>query len=89
MTINKIKGYRNYLNLTQEGMGQKLGISKQSYYNKETNKSSFTDEEKKKFNQINRTNLDIDKSYLSKFSKLNPPVGISGKIAEDMSIDFW
>jgi len=47
MTINKIKGYRNYLNLTQEGMGQKLGISKQSYYNKETNKSSFTDEEKK------------------------------------------
>ena len=24
MTINKIKGYRNYLNLTQEGMGQKF-----------------------------------------------------------------
>ena len=52
MTINKIKGYRNYLNLTQEGMGQKLGISKQSYYNKETNKSSFTDEEKKKFKEL-------------------------------------
>ena len=52
MTINKIKGYRNYLNLTQECMGQKLGISKQSYYNKETNKSSFTDEEKKKFKEL-------------------------------------
>lgn len=33
-------------------MGQKLGISKQSYYNKETNKSSFTDEEKKKFKEL-------------------------------------
>lgn len=36
--MNKIKGYRNMLGLTQEELGKKLGISKQSYYNKETGK---------------------------------------------------
>lgn len=47
MTISsKIKGYRNFLGLTQEQLGEKLGISKQSYNNKENGKTAFTDSEK-------------------------------------------
>lgn len=52
MEINKIKGYRNYLNLTQKEMGEKLGISKQSYFNKESSKYNFTDEEKLIFKSL-------------------------------------
>ncbi|MGC4388691.1 helix-turn-helix domain-containing protein, partial [Streptococcus suis] len=32
---NKIRGYRNMLGLTQEQLGKKLGMTKQSYHNKE------------------------------------------------------
>ncbi|OOV36874.1 transcriptional regulator [Staphylococcus sp. MB371] len=46
MKINKVKGYRNYLSLTQEQMAFKLGISKQSYFNKETCRNTFNDKEK-------------------------------------------
>ncbi|MGK0719115.1 helix-turn-helix transcriptional regulator [Streptococcus uberis] len=50
--MNKIKGYRNMLGLTQEELGKKLGISKQSYHNKETGKTSFSDSEKLKFKTL-------------------------------------
>ncbi|MCK1166918.1 MULTISPECIES: helix-turn-helix transcriptional regulator [Streptococcus] len=50
--MNKIKGYRNMLGLTQEELGKKLGISKQSYYNKETGKTSFSDNEKIMFKTL-------------------------------------
>lgn len=43
---NKIKGYRNFLGLSQEKMGQKFGISKQSYNYKENGRTKFTDDEK-------------------------------------------
>lgn len=44
--ITKIKGYRNFLGHTQEAMGEKLGISKQSYSMKENGKTPFNDKEK-------------------------------------------
>lgn len=43
---SKIKGYRNMLNMTQEELGGKLGLTKQAYSNKERGKSEFTDREK-------------------------------------------
>ncbi|NEW62622.1 transcriptional regulator [Granulicatella sp. zg-ZJ] len=43
---NKIKGYRNMLGLNQKQMGEKLGITKQAYHNKEVGKNYFKDEEK-------------------------------------------
>lgn len=35
----KIRGYRNMLGLTQEQLGKQLGMSKQTYHNKETGKN--------------------------------------------------
>lgn len=49
---NKIRGYRNMLGLTQEQLGKKLGMTKQSYHNKEVGKNSFSDDEKLKFKQL-------------------------------------
>ncbi|KJQ78085.1 helix-turn-helix transcriptional regulator [Streptococcus oralis] len=50
--VNKIKGYRNMLGLSQEQLGKQLGISKQAYYNKESGKNSFSDSEKLKFKAL-------------------------------------
>ncbi|MCK1165199.1 helix-turn-helix domain-containing protein [Streptococcus uberis] len=44
--MSKLKGYRVMLGLTQEQLGNKLGITKQSYNNKETGKTAFTDKER-------------------------------------------
>ncbi|MFW3653469.1 helix-turn-helix transcriptional regulator [Vagococcus fluvialis] len=49
---SKVAGYRKMLNCTQEEMGEKLGISKQSYYLKEKGKSSFSDKEKLIFKNL-------------------------------------
>lgn len=49
---NKIRGYRNMLGLTQEQLGKKLGMSKQTYHNKEVGRNSFTDEEKMTFKKL-------------------------------------
>ncbi|KXT67737.1 Transcriptional regulator [Streptococcus gallolyticus] len=40
------------LGLTQEQMGEKLGITKQTYHNKEIGKNSFSDKEKMTFKQL-------------------------------------
>lgn len=50
--VNKIKGYRTMLGLSQEELGRKLGISKQAYYNKENGRNSFSDTEKLKFKTL-------------------------------------
>lgn len=44
--INKVKGYRNMLNLTQKQLGDKLGCSLQSVSAKEKGKTPFNDKEK-------------------------------------------
>ncbi|AUT04835.1 hypothetical protein SPSF3K_00093 [Streptococcus parauberis] len=49
---DKIRGYRNMLGLTQEQMGMKLSMSKQSYHNKEIGKYSFSDKEKLAFKKL-------------------------------------
>jgi DNA-binding XRE family transcriptional regulator len=49
---NKIRGYRNMLGMTQEKLGEELGITKQSYYAKEVGKNSFSDDEKMKFKKL-------------------------------------
>ena len=52
MSPNKIKGYRNMLGLTQEQMGKKLGITKQTYHNKEIGSNSFSVNEIINFKQL-------------------------------------
>ena len=52
MESNKIRGYRNMLGLTQEQLGKKLNISRQSYHNKESGKTRFTDSEKMTFKNL-------------------------------------
>ena len=42
----KLKGYRVMLGLTQQAMADKLGISLQSYNNKELKKTPFKDKER-------------------------------------------
>lgn len=44
---NKLRGYRNMLKLSQEEMGKRIGVTKQSYHLKETGKNKFTQEEMK------------------------------------------
>lgn len=44
--INKIKGYRNMLGLSQRDMAEKFGISLQAYNSKENGKTAFNDSEK-------------------------------------------
>ncbi len=44
--MSKLKGYRVMLGLTQQNMADKLNISLQSYNNKETGKTAFTDDER-------------------------------------------
>ena len=45
-SINKVKGYRNMLGLSQKEMANKLGISMNAYRNKENGKVEFRDNEK-------------------------------------------
>ncbi|MBO0479315.1 helix-turn-helix transcriptional regulator [Vagococcus fluvialis] len=47
--MNKISGYRRMIGHTQKTIAKELGISKQSYWMKETGKTPFTDKEKLKF----------------------------------------
>lgn len=46
MNKDKVRGYRNMLGLTQAQLGDRLGMTKQTYHNKEVGKNAFTDEEK-------------------------------------------
>ena len=49
---NAIRGYRNMLGLTQEQLGKQLGMTKQTYHNKEVGKNSFSDKEKIEFKKL-------------------------------------
>ena len=44
--MNKVKGYRNTLNETQQEWADMLSISRVSYISKENKKTPFTDKEK-------------------------------------------
>lgn len=50
--MNKVKGYRNMLKLTQKEIAEKLGISTVAYIKKENGKSEFKDSEKIKFKEL-------------------------------------
>lgn len=50
--INRIAGYRAMLRLTQKDLANKLGISAQSYSNKENGRTPFNDLEKIKLKEI-------------------------------------
>ncbi|WP_233418613.1 helix-turn-helix transcriptional regulator [Jeotgalibaca dankookensis] len=52
MKINKVAGYRNMLGMTQKEMAVFLGITAQSYSNKETGKNPFNDKEKIKLKKL-------------------------------------
>ncbi|VGU90796.1 transcriptional regulator [Streptococcus pyogenes] len=52
MKKNKVRGYRNMLGMTQEQLGKELGITKQTYHNKEVGKNSFSDDEKITFKKL-------------------------------------
>lgn len=45
-SMTKLKGYRVMLDKTQRDMAKELNISVQSYNNKETGKTAFSDREK-------------------------------------------
>jgi len=45
-SMTKLKGYRVMLGKTQRDMAKELNISVQSYNNKETGKTAFSDREK-------------------------------------------
>lgn len=49
---NKIRGYRNMLGMTQEKLGKQLGMTKQTYHNKEVGKNAFSDKEKIQFKEL-------------------------------------
>ena len=50
--MNKVKGYRNMLKLTQKEIAEKLDISTVAYINTENGKSEFKDSEKIKFKEL-------------------------------------
>ena len=50
--MNKVKGYRNMLKLTQKQIAEKLDISTVAYIKKENGKSEFKDSEKIKFKEL-------------------------------------
>ncbi|MGY3763112.1 helix-turn-helix transcriptional regulator [Granulicatella adiacens] len=52
MKGNKIKGFRVMIGLTQKDVASKLGISCESYINKENGRTSFKDTEKMKFKNL-------------------------------------
>ena len=52
MNKGKVRGYRNMLGLTQAQLGERLGMTKQTYHNKEVGKNAFTDEEKRNFKEL-------------------------------------
>ena len=63
-----IKVYRESLGLTQKEMAQKIGISKQSYWNKENGRRKFNDKEKKIIRDIIRDyvpNVTIDRIFFN------------------------
>lgn len=45
-TVNKVRGYRNMLGLSQKEMAKKLNISANAYRSKESGKVDFKDSEK-------------------------------------------
>lgn len=49
-----IREYRKHLRLTQREMAEIIGISEQSYWNKENGRRNFTDEEKLKIRDFLR-----------------------------------
>lgn len=52
LSINKVKGYRVMVNLTQEELAKKLGIALRSYQNKEQGITKFTVDELKAIKNI-------------------------------------
>mgnify|MGYP003322710657 CR=1 FL=1 len=50
--INKIKGYRVMVGLTQEEMAQKIGVSLRAFQNKEQGTTNFTLEDLKKIKSV-------------------------------------
>lgn len=46
MNVNVIAGYRHMMGMRQQDAANLLGISRQAYWNKETGRTPFTDQEK-------------------------------------------
>lgn len=69
MTVNKVKGYRTMLGITQKELARKLNISIQSVSNKERGITSFTDKEKiviKTMLEPHFSNITIDEIFFDK-----------------------
>lgn len=67
--INKEKGYRNMINLSQKEMAKLLGISFTSYCHKEQGKREFKDNEKIVFFEIVKKsipNVTIEEIFFSR-----------------------
>lgn len=67
-TFNKVSGYRNMLGLTQREVAAYLGITSQSYSNKERGYRGFSDDEKVKLKKLFQridSSLTIDSIFFS------------------------
>ncbi|GAB2499602.1 transcriptional regulator [Alkalibacterium psychrotolerans] len=67
--MDKVKGYRVWLGLTQKEMASKLGISRQAYSDKENGKYSFNDREKEIIRDLFKevsNDITIDEIFFSK-----------------------
>ncbi|MBG9368279.1 transcriptional regulator [Streptococcus sp. NLN64] len=66
--MSKLKGYRVMLGQTQASMAKTLGVSTQSYNNKETGKTPFSNSEMLKIRDMVRAiepNITIDDLFFS------------------------
>lgn len=58
--VNKVKGYRNMVGITQAEMAKKIGVSERSYVAKENDISKFTVNELSAVIQVlNEHNLNV------------------------------
>lgn len=72
MSVNKVKGYRTMLGVTQKELAKKLNITIQSISNKERGVTSFTDKEKiiiKTMLEPHFPNITIDEIFFDKMFK--------------------
>lgn len=66
MHLNKVKGYRSMLGISQQEMADKLGLKRFAYWTRESGRVEFTDGEKTKIKEIFQAikpNITIDEIF--------------------------
>ena len=69
---NIIAGYRTMMGYTQKDMASALGVSRQSYFNKESGATAFSDREKVIFKELVSNiilGITIDEIFFTSYTK--------------------